>query len=55
MAAGDHCSKSIGEGGLFLSTDTRLHFLGGRLGDTEQTLHLAYQAIYTVNLPVINR
>lgn len=45
----------LGEGGLFLSTDTRLHFLGGRLGDTEQTLHLAYQAIYTVNLPVINR
>ncbi|WP_299024814.1 LuxR C-terminal-related transcriptional regulator [uncultured Thermanaerothrix sp.] len=45
----------LGEDGLFLSTDTRVHYLGGRIGGVDQALHLAYQAIYTINLPVINR
>lgn len=45
----------LGEGGLFLPTDTRVHYLGGRIGGVDQALHLAYQAIYTINLPVINR
>ncbi|MGB9799236.1 MAG: LuxR C-terminal-related transcriptional regulator [Thermanaerothrix sp.] len=45
----------MGEEGLLLSTDTRLHFIGGRWDDKEQETHFAYQALYTINLPVINR
>ncbi len=45
----------LGEEGLLLSTDTRLHFIGGHREGRERETHFAYQALYTINLPVINR
>lgn len=45
----------MGEEGLLLSTDTRLHFIGGLWEGKERETHFAYQALYTINLPVINR
>jgi len=41
--------------GLMLPVELRLHFLGGIVNNQPSSMHLAYQAIYTINLPVINR
>lgn len=38
-----------------LAIDTRIHIFGGRVDGKSQTLHTAYQAIYTVLIPAITR
>lgn len=38
-----------------LAVDTRIHVFGGQVEGQNQTLHTAYQAIYTVLIPAITR
>lgn len=44
---------AAGEGALLLPLGTRLYLLGGQAGADYQSLHQAFQAIYTVVFPVI--
>lgn len=45
----------LGDQLSLLAVDTRIHVFGGEMGGKSQSLHTAYQAIYTVLIPAITR
>jgi hypothetical protein len=49
----DAAPAPVGARPAVVALDTRLYILGGQVGKTFSAAHMTYQAIYTINLPVV--